>query len=68
MNKRSAIFFNGKRYILKQEPFRDGDFLYRASAKDENGDAFIVFWEIVRPDLEEDQACDWNDIYDIVEA
>ena len=61
-----TVEYKGKTLTIKQSPYLNyntvmGDH-YKSMAEDEEGNEYIVRWDIINPDCEdESDACDWQD-------
>lgn len=61
-----TVEYKGKEISLMQYPYispsREG--YYEASAEDDEGNLYDVFWAIIREDCDdESESCDWEDYY-----
>lgn len=69
------VTFEGKVYELLQDPYIDGKFnerpYYLAAAKAENGDIYMVKWDVkdnweeISENMDEQEMCDWDNPVDV---
>ena len=58
-----TVKYLGKEFMLTQNAYHHGiRECYIAHAKDVKGNRYLVEWEIINHNCEEDEACDWDDL------
>lgn len=58
-----TVEFENKEYELTQDAYysNGNEGYYQAAAEDAEGNVYMVYWEIQRPDADEEDCCDWNE-------
>lgn len=66
------VEFEGKNYELEQEPYGKNDFsgTYEALAHEVGNPRHyvMVVWDIINPEAEMDEVCDWDNPSDVYET
>lgn len=56
--------YNNKPLYQIQDAYPDGTIenaIYKADAIDENGNLYLIIWEVINPEAEDgSEACDWD--------